>query len=517
MDHSSAAPAYHLSALADVSSALLAQGDSRDLSTEFNYVDRFPPFGTHALLNNVSLISVHDLRTGNMLPILRGSDWDDISIVGFYQVVQGTSFGRTFIQLTSDIAMPPLGIILNEPPLSVYVINNYGLLNLKIKIDKNDITELEPKAPIETDPIRPPTSHLGSGLFASSSHGSSGFSSKSISQQKEEAKFVALKRIYFINEAQTKAFVGSRFSVDDHTTSTSCIMRLQSSLRDLPAFSLGNMASLVTTRFSHIRGIKNAWHIDLMVPTESGYFRSITGVFHAVINVKLAFQQIFQDMFTKEPNHLIDQALAQWEQLLLNQDASTSFKHLRLEYIVDELMMSLCKMAQMFNDPKLDGVKDRATISKLLADATKVDEAEIMRKGTFLLITDQQKRDKTQKPANNSTQPNKKQRTDTPRSSGGGGKPSPGNSSSTSSTVATPQGRGYTQPCLNNIQHLVIGAPYEPCRNEGKTCKYEFGPLPVQFDSPAHKSFVIKSTNSIRNEKTRGVVQQHLEGIPAKP
>ena len=88
-------------------------------------------------------------------------------------------------------------------------------------------------------------------------------------------------------------------------------------------------------RFSHIRGVKNAWHIDLMVPTESGYFRSITGVFHVVINAKLAFQQFFQDMFTKEPNHLIDQALAQWEQLLLNQDASTSFKHLRLEYIDD--------------------------------------------------------------------------------------------------------------------------------------------------------------------------------------
>ena len=506
-----AAPAEALNALADIAGILAVQADARDLTSEFNYLDRYPPQGTHALLHNVSLTSVQDLQTGHVIPILRGPTWDDISVVGFYQVVQGSDFGRTFIQLITEIPMPPLGIIKHDQMLSVYAINRYGLLNFNILVTKKDAANIEAIPASESTVNKQPSTI--SGLFTQG-HTTHSFSSKSVAQQKEEAKFIALKRIYLNNETQIRAFVGTRFSVDDHTTSTSCIMRLPSSLRDLPAFSLENMPSFVTMRFSHIRGVKSAWHIDLMTSADSGPFRSTTGVFHAVINLKLAFQLIFQDLITNEPNRLIDLALTQWEHLLLNQDAFTSFKHLRLDFIVDELMMSLCKMAQMFNDPRLDGIKDKTAASALLAEATRVDEADIMRKGTMLLLTDQ-KREKFGKPLAIAP-PNKKQRMDTPRAGGGSGKSFAGTASSSSSSVA-PQGRVFTQPCLNNIQHLVIGAPYDPCRNEGKTCKFEHGPLPTLFDSPSHKAFIIKSASCIRNEKTRGVVVKHLEGIPAKP
>ena len=272
--------------------------------------------------------------------------------------------------------------------------NRYGLLNFNILVTKKDAANIEAIPASESTLIKHPSTM--SGLFTQG-HTTHSFSSKSVAQQKEEAKFIALKRIYLNSETQIRAFVGTRFSVDDHTTSTSCIMRLPSSLRDLPAFSLENMPSFVTMRFSHIRGVKSAWHIDLMTSADSGPFRSTTGVFHAVINLKLAFQLIFQDLITNEPNRLIDLALAQWERLLLNQDAFTSFKHLRLDFIVDELMMSLCKMAQMFNDPRLDGIIDKTAASALLAEATRVDEADIMRKGTMLLLTDQ-KREKSGKP-----------------------------------------------------------------------------------------------------------------------
>ena len=372
---------------------------------------------------------------------------------------------------------------------------------------KPSITEIREVPAPEPEVIRSSTSSPGS-LFSTSS--STNLSSKSIAQQKEEAKFVALRRIYLHDESQIRSFVGTRFSVDDHTTSTACIMRLQSSLRNLPAFSLDNMSAFVMMRFSHIRGVKNAWHIDLMCPPDSSPFRTVIGLFHAITNLKLAFQQIFQNLTTKEPNTLIDSALAQWERLLLNQDTSTSFKHLRLDFIVEELMVSLCRMAQAFNDPSLDGVNDKEIISQKLTEATRVDEAEIMRKGTFQLITDHGKSKAPPTAPKGTDQPSKKPRTDhtgSPRIRGGKSIPS---------TTAQP-GRISNPPCINNIQHLVMGQPYEKCRKEGTDCKYDHGALPTLFDSPAVKSSYLNIIKSIRNEQTREAVKKHLEGIPAKP
>jgi hypothetical protein len=266
-------------------------------------------------------------------------------------------------------------------------------------------------------------------------------------------------------------------------------------------------------RYSHIRGVKNAWHIDMMCPPDSSPFKTVTGLFHAVINLKLAFQQIFQNLTTKEPNTLIDSALVQWERLLLNQDTSSSFKHLKIDFIVEELMTSLCMMAQAFNDPSLDGIKDKDAISQKLTEATKVDEAEIMRKGTFQLVTEHHGKSKAASSSTKGTeQPSKKQRTGqsigSPRL-GSGKIFAPGSSTSPGST--------FTPPCLNNLQHLIMGQPYDKCRNETTTCKFEHGNLPTLFESTAAKTSYLGCIKSIRSEKARETVKRYIEGIPSKP
>ena len=95
-------------------------------------------------MHNVSLTTVQDLQTGHVISILRGPTWDDISVVGFYQVVQGSDFGRTFIQLITEIPMPPLGIIKHDQMSSVYAINRYGLLNFNILVTKKMPPTLKP-------------------------------------------------------------------------------------------------------------------------------------------------------------------------------------------------------------------------------------------------------------------------------------------------------------------------------------------------------------------------------------
>ena len=254
-----------------------------------------------------------------------------------------------------------------------------------------------------------------------------------------------------------------------------------------------------------------------MCPSDSSPFKTVTGLFHAVINLKLAFQQIFQNLTTKDPNTLIDSALAQWDRHLLNQNSSTSFKHLKIDFIVEELMASLCMMAQAFNDPSLDGIRDKDVISRKLTKATKVDENEIMRKGTFQLITEQHGKSKTApSTAKGPEQPNKKQRTGQSFGSSRLGR-IPGTGKIFAPGSATSSGSTFIQPCLNNLQHLVMGQPYEKCRNEGTSCKYEHGHLPTLFDSLAEKASYLSCIKSIRSEKSREAVKKHIEGIPAKP
>ena len=120
-----------LAGLADITVILDRQAGTRNITQMFNYLEKLPPFGFHPLLTNVTLAPVQELRTGNILPLLQGPDWDDPNIVGFYQVVQGPSFGRTMVQLTNDIVMPALVFITHDPQKSVYVINNFGLVNFE--------------------------------------------------------------------------------------------------------------------------------------------------------------------------------------------------------------------------------------------------------------------------------------------------------------------------------------------------------------------------------------------------
>ena len=163
-----AAPAEALNALADIAGILAVQADARDLTSEFNYLDRYPPQGTHALLHNVSLITVQDLQTGHIIPVLRGPTWDDISVVGFYQVVQGSDFERTFLQLITDTPMPPLGIIEHDQMSSVYAINRYELLNFNILVTRQDATNIDAIPASETTVIKQPSTI--SGLFYTRSH-----------------------------------------------------------------------------------------------------------------------------------------------------------------------------------------------------------------------------------------------------------------------------------------------------------------------------------------------------------
>ena len=120
-----------LAELTDVAAILDRQADARNITEMFNYLEKFPPSGFHPLLTNVTLAPVQELRTGNILPLLQGPDWDDPNIVGFYQVVQGPSFGRTMVQLTNDIVMPALVFITHDPQKSVYDINNFGPMDFE--------------------------------------------------------------------------------------------------------------------------------------------------------------------------------------------------------------------------------------------------------------------------------------------------------------------------------------------------------------------------------------------------
>ena len=120
-----------LAVLADITVILDRQADARNITQMFNYLEKFTPSGFHPLLTNVTLVPVQELRTGNILPLLQGPDWDDASIVGFYQVIQGPSFGRTMVQLTNDIVMPALVFISHDPQKSGYDINNFGPMDFE--------------------------------------------------------------------------------------------------------------------------------------------------------------------------------------------------------------------------------------------------------------------------------------------------------------------------------------------------------------------------------------------------
>ena len=88
-----------LAGLADITVILDRQVDARNITQMFNYLENFPPSGFHPLLTNVTLVPAQELRTGNILPLLQGPDWDDASIVGFL-----SSCPRSFVWSNYDPA-----------------------------------------------------------------------------------------------------------------------------------------------------------------------------------------------------------------------------------------------------------------------------------------------------------------------------------------------------------------------------------------------------------------------------
>ena len=69
------------------------------------------------------------------MPVLQGSDWSDVEIVGFYQVVQ-IDYGRVLVQLTTETRLPLLGSVQASPTFQLYALNQFGLLSLKNITDK---------------------------------------------------------------------------------------------------------------------------------------------------------------------------------------------------------------------------------------------------------------------------------------------------------------------------------------------------------------------------------------------
>jgi hypothetical protein len=283
------------------------QSETRDLNTAFNRSTDLSPKDDHPILNNVCIININNLVSGNVLPLIVGDNWNDADICGYCQVVQmDFNRGKATMQLANkDDSLPPLGFLTLEKNFNVYALTHFGLLSIGKFRDNEEAAKINIVSAIaegragypsqQTMELKDTTTSTALALLSKSA---------STISAKEEAKTLALRKILFNNEADIKYFLMNTGQIDSWHCQSAAALRLPEYLRKMPSFSGENLKAFVLLKFSHVP-VKDCWYIGSLAQSSTGHFSSINGLLYALPNLEQAFANVFRHNSTGKPTSFL--------------------------------------------------------------------------------------------------------------------------------------------------------------------------------------------------------------------
>jgi hypothetical protein len=214
---------------------------------------------------------------------------------------------------------------------------------------------------------------------ASAGSSSSSISYRSMTTIREDLKTLPARRALANDENNIiQVIIGG--AIESHQSLNNASMRIPSHLRSLPAFDGKNLASFLKMEFLMNKGPKgDGWNIKDM--EHKGYFDNVNHLNHAVENLAEAASHSFKAHQDSEPNPLFHKALEQWIKVFKNQSEAFSVRKFPIDFMVEKVMETICKIPQALTSPALASIRDPNAIVDFVVEYVIFDITELIRVG----------------------------------------------------------------------------------------------------------------------------------------